>query len=164
MGVHKNAPLSPLGRERLVRMVFGGQTPEAAGEAAAICPRTARKWVGRYTSEGLAGLQDRNSRSHRLRQPTSEAVIERIEALAASDARRTSPTETPASAPRASARARQAVYAEVTPSGKATVVAWTACLVLAIAMLLPLFPAYSQTCFRSGRRVHSWVITATSLH
>ena len=36
MGIHKNARLSPLGRERLVKMVFGEQTPEAAGEAAAV--------------------------------------------------------------------------------------------------------------------------------
>ena len=81
MDIHKNARLTPFGRERLVKMVLGGQTPEAASEAAGVCPRTARKWVGRYTGEGLAGLQDRSSRPHRLRQPTSEAVIERIEAL-----------------------------------------------------------------------------------
>jgi len=81
MDVHKNARLTPLGRERLVKMVLGGQTPEAASEAAGVCPRTARKWVGRYTSEGLEGLHDRSSRPKRLRQPTPQLTVARIESL-----------------------------------------------------------------------------------
>ena len=81
MDIHKNARLTPLGRERMVKMVLGGQTPKAAGEAAGVCPRTVRKWVGRYKSEGLAGLQDRSSRPHQLHQPTPQPAIERIEAL-----------------------------------------------------------------------------------
>ena len=81
MDIHKNARLTPLGRERMVNMVLSGQTPQAAGEAVGVCPRTVRKWVERYKQEGLAGLQDRSSRPHRLRQPTPQPVIERIEAL-----------------------------------------------------------------------------------
>jgi transposase InsO family protein len=81
MDIHKNARLTPLGRERLVRMVLGGQTPEAASEAVGVCPRTVRKWLGRYQTEGLAGLQDRSSRPKRLRKPTPPEVIERIESL-----------------------------------------------------------------------------------
>jgi transposase InsO family protein len=81
MNVHKNARLTPHGRERIVRQVESGQTPEAVAEAAGVCPRTVRKWVGRYCHEGLAGLQDRSSRPHRLRQPTPQAVIEEIERL-----------------------------------------------------------------------------------
>jgi len=81
MDIHKNARLTPLGRERLVKMVLGGQTPKAAGEAAGVCPRTARKWVDRFNSEGVAGLQDRSSRPHRLHLPTPQPVIDRIEAL-----------------------------------------------------------------------------------
>ena len=81
MDIHKNARLTPLGRERLVKMVLGGQTPEAASEAAGVCPRTARKWVGRYTSEGLEGLHDRSSRPKRLRQPTPQLTVARIESL-----------------------------------------------------------------------------------
>ena len=81
MDVHKNARLTPLGREHLVKLVRSEQTPKAAGEAVGVCPRTVRKWVDRYTSEGLAGLQDRSSRPHRLQRPTPQAVIERIEAL-----------------------------------------------------------------------------------
>ena len=81
MDIHKNARLTPFGRERLVKMVLGGQTPEAASEAAGVCPRTARKWVGRYNSEGLSGLQDRSSRPKRLRRPTPQVIVERIESL-----------------------------------------------------------------------------------
>jgi transposase-like protein len=81
MDVHKNARLTPLGRERMVKMVLGGQTPQAVSEAVGVCPRTVRKWVKRYESEGLAGLQDRSSRPQRLHRPTPQPVIERIETL-----------------------------------------------------------------------------------
>jgi transposase InsO family protein len=81
MNMHKNARLTPLGRERIVRQVERGQTPEAVSEAAGVCPRTVRKWVERYRSEGLAGLQDRSSRPHRLRRPTPQTVVEEIERL-----------------------------------------------------------------------------------
>jgi transposase InsO family protein len=81
MDIHKNARLTPLGRERLIKMMLSGQTPKAASEAAGVCPRTTRKWVDRYNSEGLAGLRDRSSRPHRLRRPTPIDTIERIEAL-----------------------------------------------------------------------------------
>jgi hypothetical protein len=33
----------------------------------ARCPRAGRKWRDRFEPEGLAGLQDRSSRPHRLR-------------------------------------------------------------------------------------------------
>lgn len=81
MNIHKNARLTPFGRERLVRQVASGQTPEAAARAAGVCPRTARKWLNRYASEGVAGLQDRSSRPHRLHRPTPAATVARIEAL-----------------------------------------------------------------------------------
>jgi transposase InsO family protein len=81
MDIHKNARLTPSGRERMVRMILSGQTPQAVSEAVGVCPRTVRKWVRRYKAESLAGLQDRSSRPQRLRQPTSQATIGRIEAL-----------------------------------------------------------------------------------
>jgi IS30 family transposase len=74
MNVHKNARLTPRGRERIVRQVDSGQTPEAVAKAAGVCPRTVR-------NEGLAGLRDRSSRPHRLRQPTPQAVVAEIEWL-----------------------------------------------------------------------------------
>jgi len=79
--MHKNARQMPCGRERFVRQVLSGQTPEAAARAAGVCPRTMRKWVKRYLAEGPAGLYDRSSRPHRLYRPTPEPVVARICAL-----------------------------------------------------------------------------------
>src|SRR5947208_6443678 len=81
MNVHKNARLTPRGRGRIVGQVASGQTPAAVAEAAGVCPRTVRKWVDRYRREGLAGLQDRSSRPHRLHRPTPQMVFEEIERL-----------------------------------------------------------------------------------
>ena len=81
MNIHKNARLTPLGRERIVRQVLSGQTPEAAARAAGVCPRTARKWVARFEAEGVDGLKDRSSRPHRLYRPTPAAIVEQVEAL-----------------------------------------------------------------------------------
>lgn len=81
MNIHKNARLTPHGRERIVRQVEGGQTPQAVAEAAGVCLRTVRKWVDRYRREGLAGLRARSSRPHRLRRPTPEIVVVEIERL-----------------------------------------------------------------------------------
>lgn len=81
MNMHKNARLTPLGREHIVRQVLSGHTPEAISQAAGVCPRTVRKWVGRYRAEGLAGLQDRSSRPHRLYRPTPQPIIARIAQL-----------------------------------------------------------------------------------
>lgn len=81
MNIHKNARLTPFGRERLVLAILGGQTQEAAARAAGVCVRTARKWVERFKAEGLAGLQDRSSRPKRLYRPTPEAIVEQVEAL-----------------------------------------------------------------------------------
>src|ERR1700736_2360940 len=81
MNIHNNARLTPIGRERIVMQVASGQTPQAAGRAAGVCPRTVRKWVARYAVEGVAGLQDRSSRPKGLYRPTPQAVIARIGAL-----------------------------------------------------------------------------------
>jgi transposase InsO family protein len=81
MNIHKNARLTPIGRERIVRLIESGQTPKAVAEAAGVCPRTVRKWVDRYHREGLAGLNDRSSRPHRLHRPTPEAIVGQVEAL-----------------------------------------------------------------------------------
>jgi transposase InsO family protein len=81
MNVHKNARLTPIGRERIVQQVRSGQTPQAVSSAVGVCPRTVRKWVERFRREGLAGLQDRSSRPHRVHRPTPQAVVEQVEAL-----------------------------------------------------------------------------------
>jgi transposase InsO family protein len=82
MDVHKNARLTPAGREIMVRRVVeGGQTPEALSAAVGVCPRTVRKWVKRFRAEGLAGLQDRSSRPHRMSRLTPAGTLTRIESL-----------------------------------------------------------------------------------
>src|ERR1051325_3887335 len=78
----KNARLTPAGREIMVRRVVeGGQTPEALSAAVGVCPRRVRKWVKRFRAEGLAGLQDRSLRPHRLRRPAPADTVARIEGL-----------------------------------------------------------------------------------
>jgi transposase InsO family protein len=81
MNMHKNARMTPLGRERLVQKVLGGQRPEAVAKAAGICPRTARKWIARFKAEGRVGLMDRSSRPKRLYRPTPAAIVEQVEVL-----------------------------------------------------------------------------------
>jgi transposase InsO family protein len=82
MDVHKNARLTPAGREIMVRrIVEGGQTPKALSAAVGVCPRTVQKWVKRFRAEGLPGLQDRSSRPHHARRPTPPETIARIEVL-----------------------------------------------------------------------------------
>jgi transposase len=61
MKIHANAPLGPRGRAIMVRRVLEeGVALTEAAEAAGVSARTARKWVGRYRSEGEAGLLDRS--------------------------------------------------------------------------------------------------------
>ena len=81
MNIHKNARLTPRGREWVVRLSESGLTPQAISAAAGVCPRTVRKWIDRYRRAGLAGLQDRSSRPHRLHRPTPRTVVEEIERL-----------------------------------------------------------------------------------
>jgi transposase InsO family protein len=82
MDVHKNARLTPAGREIMVRRVVeGGQTPKALSAAVGVCPRTVQKWVKRFRKEGLAGLRDRSSRPHHVRRPTPPETVACIEAL-----------------------------------------------------------------------------------
>jgi hypothetical protein len=57
MDIHKNARLTPHGRERLAKMIVSGQTPQAASEAVGVCPCTGRKWADRFRQEGLAGYR-----------------------------------------------------------------------------------------------------------
>ena len=81
MDVHKNAPLTPAGRETMVRRVIAGQTPKAVATAFGICVKTVNKWVARFQCEGSAGLVDRSSRPHRLRRPTPAASVAQIAEL-----------------------------------------------------------------------------------
>ncbi len=78
MNIHKNARLTPRGRERLVRMVENGHSLSAAARAGGVCQRTARKWVARHKAEGRTGLMDRSSRPRRLYRPTPQDMVDRV--------------------------------------------------------------------------------------
>jgi transposase InsO family protein len=82
MDIHQNARLTPHGRAELVRRVLVvGQAPKAVAAAFGINLKTVNKWCARFQAEGAAGLIDRSSRPHRLRQPTPDAIVEQIAAL-----------------------------------------------------------------------------------
>ncbi len=80
MNLHANAALSWSGRRRLCALVVEeGWTVAAAAAAAGVSVRCARKWVGRYRLEGLAGLCDRSSAP---RQVANRTAPDRVEAIA----------------------------------------------------------------------------------
>jgi transposase InsO family protein len=82
MNVHKNARLTPFGRERVVKQVLERvSTPAAASAAAGVSLRTIYKWLSRFRNEGAAGLWDRRSKPKRLRCSLSTRQCERIERL-----------------------------------------------------------------------------------
>jgi transposase len=82
MNVHKGARTTPLSRADLVDRVLV-QQQERQGVAAdmGISERTVGKWVARFLAEGPAGLQDRSSRPHQVRQATPQAVVEAMVVL-----------------------------------------------------------------------------------
>jgi transposase InsO family protein len=82
MDIHQNARLTPHSRAELVRRVVDlGQTAKAVATAFGVCPKTVRKWVGRFRAEGPAGLQDRSSRPHNMPRRTVDAIQRQVEAL-----------------------------------------------------------------------------------
>jgi transposase-like protein len=70
MDTHKNAPLTPKGREAMVRIVAeGGMTKAAAARQFNTAAKTVAKWVERFHAEGGDGLRDRFSKPHFLAKP-----------------------------------------------------------------------------------------------
>jgi len=81
MQLHANSALSLKGRRQLCRRVVDERwTLAKAAEAAEVSTRCARKWVGRYHSEGQLGLLDRSSAPSSIPHRTPE---ERVQAIAA---------------------------------------------------------------------------------
>jgi transposase InsO family protein len=79
MNLHANAALSWTGRRRLCELVVDdGWTVTAAARAAGVSVRCARKWVGRYRLEGVAGLRDRSSAPRRVANRTAPDRVEVI--------------------------------------------------------------------------------------
>jgi len=82
MNSHKNAPLTPKGREAMVRSVIeGGLTQAAAALQFNISAKTVAKWVKRFRAEGVDGLQDRSSRPHSSPSQTLPATCAAVEGL-----------------------------------------------------------------------------------
>ena len=76
---HPNAPLTPVGRSRMVRCVLvEGWTVEATAERFQVDAKTVRKWRDRFLAEGESGLLDRSSRPHRSPQRTSRFMRRRV--------------------------------------------------------------------------------------
>jgi len=82
MNTHKNAPLTPRGREVMVRSVSeGGLSKAAAARQFNTTPKTVAKWVERFRTEGVDGLRDRSSRPLSLPSQTAPATCAVVEAL-----------------------------------------------------------------------------------
>src|SRR5438874_11020763 len=82
MKLHGNAAVSWHGRRLLVERVLSqGWTLTAAGAAAGVSVRCARKWVGRYRLEGERGLLDRSSAPRRVANRTPADRLAVIVAL-----------------------------------------------------------------------------------
>ena len=82
MDTHKNAPLTPKGREAMVRSVVeGGLSKASAARQFNVTPKTVAKWFGRFRADGLDGLRDRSSRPHSLPGQTPAATCAAVEAL-----------------------------------------------------------------------------------
>lgn len=77
---HRNAPLTPEGRKRLVERCWTRPIAHVAAEMG-ISRATASKWVNRYKRFGELGLLDRSSAP--VRQPTATPgeTVARIEQL-----------------------------------------------------------------------------------
>ena len=82
MDVHKNARLTPRGREEMVRAVVEqGLTPAQAARRFMTTAKTVRTWVDRYRKQGVTGLRDRSSRPHSSPRRTPAAICQAAETL-----------------------------------------------------------------------------------
>ena len=81
MNSHKNALLTPRGREPMVRAVVdGGLSKATVADLYKTTPKTVAKWVKRFRAEGVEGLRDRSSRPLSLPSQTPPATCAVIEA------------------------------------------------------------------------------------
>src|SRR5690348_13289549 len=82
MQVHARAPLSPIGRRRVVdRVLVQGWSVTAAAAAAAVSERSVYRWLARFRLEGPAGLIDRSCAPRTIPHRTSverQAAIEQL--------------------------------------------------------------------------------------
>ena len=74
MNIHKNARLTPKGRELLIARLERGEHPDDVAGALGVSARTIYKWRKRYREYGLAGLQDRSPRPLQSPARTSPCI------------------------------------------------------------------------------------------
>ena len=80
--MHKNARLTPKGREMMVRAVVDQGVPKAAAARQFhTTPKTVAKWVERFEAEGVEGLCDRSSRPLSSPSQATPATCSAVEAL-----------------------------------------------------------------------------------
>jgi len=79
MNIHKNARLTLTRRIELVSAMIEQRIgPAEAAREAGVSEPTARKWLGRFLSEGEAGLHDRSSRPHSMPSRTCAEIEQRV--------------------------------------------------------------------------------------
>jgi transposase InsO family protein len=82
MDTHKNAPLTPRGREMMVHAVVDcGLSKAAAARQFNTTPKTVAKWIERFEAEGVEGLRDRSSRPLSSPSQATPTVCAAVEAL-----------------------------------------------------------------------------------
>jgi transposase InsO family protein len=81
MNIHKNARLTPRGREILISRLERGEHPLDVATAMGASASTVYKWWRRYRAEGLGGLVDRSSRPNASPNRTPDGVEARVVAL-----------------------------------------------------------------------------------
>ena len=82
MDTHKNARLTPKGREAMVRAVVdGGLSKAEAARRYNTTPKTVAKWVERFRRQGVEGLRDRSSRPLSSPSQTAQATCDAVEVL-----------------------------------------------------------------------------------
>lgn len=88
---HRNARLTPRGRHLLAQRVLDGRPVAHVAKELGVSRQCAHRWVTRYRSEGLAGLNDRSSRPRR--SPTRTPVSQAAAVIAVRVAQRVGPTD-----------------------------------------------------------------------
>lgn len=80
MNTHKNAPLTPEGRARMVQLVVAdGHSQVEVARRMCVSRKTVGKWVRRFREHGWEGLGDRSSRPRHSPNRTCKSLLRRIE-------------------------------------------------------------------------------------